>query len=115
MKKLIFALLVLLLAVSCAPIRSGTFTVASPDKDISIIGSKIELVQKAATATVTTPIFLIPLGTPPKDSDAMRQILEQYHGDFLTNVTVQSRSELFLFFGSQKTTVTADVWKVVSN
>lgn len=113
MKKIILFILLTLYAFSCAPIRSGTFTIASPDKDISIMGLKHKLVKKAATHTVSIPIFLFPWGTPPKDNEAMREILKEHDGDFLTNITVESKSEIILFFGSQKTIVTADVWKIV--
>lgn len=108
-------LLVPLVAAGCsAPVRSGTYTVASTKHGADVLGSEFVLVKKSATGSASTPIILVPFGFP-RDYEVMEKILEEHGGDILTNVKMTSSSTLFLFFGAYKLDVTCDVWKVAGS
>ncbi len=101
---------------SCAPIRSGTYTLASTTCGADVLGGKFILVAKNVTVTDTKPVFILPLGTP-RDYKAMDEILATNKGDLLTNVRITSKSNLVYLiaaFGVQKVTVSADVWRLAT-
>ncbi|MBK8167255.1 MAG: hypothetical protein IPK64_15040 [bacterium] len=114
MRRLMILCLILAAMValsSCAPARSGTFTVASTTCGADALGAKYVLVKKNATAVDSKPIFLFQLGMP-RDYAAISKILKENNGDLLTNVRIYPQTTLFLFlFGSAKVTVSADVWR----
>lgn len=109
------ALLVLLAALiavgGCAPVRSGSYTLASTDLGAEDLGGEFVLVQKAATAQGATPVFFVPFSYP-RDYEIMAQMLEEHGGDLLTNVTFTSSVSLFLgLIGQIELDIQADVWR----
>jgi len=107
----VMLLATVVLAVGCsAPVRSGVYTLASMSLGPDDLGDEFVLVKKGATGFGSTPIIIFPWGFP-RDYDVMEKILEENGGDLLTNVTISSKTTLFIAFGSYQLDVVCDVWR----
>jgi len=105
-----------LMLSSCAPARSGVFTVASTKCGADVLGSKFVLVKKNVSADDSKVIFIFEFGTP-RDYKTMEKILAETGGDLLTNVRVTHQTKmvyLLMVFGVDKVMVSADVWRIAS-
>lgn len=104
----------LVFAVGCAPVRSGTYTLASTSLGPDDLGGKFVLVEKGVTKTASNPIFIFQFGIP-RDYKVIEDILEEHNGDLLTNLNITTKSNLFLFIvGSNSVTIECDVWRKAS-
>ena len=89
----------------------SAMTVLSTKHDAGILGSKMTLVKKNASITRSIPVFLVPIGTV-LDYESVENLLQQYDGDLVTNVTIKTRTTIVILFGSITVEVTGDVWKL---
>jgi len=105
-------LAIVVIAGGCtAPVRSGTYTLASTKHDASVLGSKFVLVEENAFGSASTPIIFFPFGFP-RDYLVMDEVLTRYDGDLLTDIKFTSKSTVFVAFGAFQLKMTCDVWKL---
>ena len=99
---------------ACAS-QHNSFSAFSP-RPMSLynLASNNETVAEGVTNTQSRSFFLfIPFGNAPKIDNAAEALLQQYRGDYLTNVSVVYNQ--FSFFGlwsSESWQVTGDVIRV---
>ncbi len=112
LRLLLSVVLLAALTAGCSNFQPGVLTVVSTTTGAEALGSKMILVKKAATKTVSIPVvFGIPMGMV-RDFNTIQSLLAENNADIATNMVITPRLTLALWlFGSYQVDITADLWR----